>query len=396
MRARDIAFLFLATITSTAQTQVTYARHELGLAATYTRTSYFDPSLGGVTGRYTLNRGPELAFETSFTFYPQDLSRVSGQGGRSFSWFAGPKAGIRRSKWGLFGKATPGFRHFMSVPDFRVDSITPLIVTPITEGRTHFALELGGVLEFYPTSKWIVRTDLSEVLTRFGDDKKRDIVTPTGIVGFGFTGGEIHPAVSLSASIGYQLGRQQQATPQSGSAFHRSEAGIQYALSNIGYAQGFEMMDNSGLGVWGSYYLNRHVAIDGAATHFWDRLTIVAAQDGGNFWQVVGGPKIGITREKFGAYAKVRPGIVRFASASNDEAAFATRGEFQPVTQFAIDMGGVLEFYPKRHWVVRMDFSDVTIHYGARTATYLFGPPFRWPAYWQTTLQTSFGFGWRF
>jgi hypothetical protein len=379
-----------------AEAQVAYTRHELGVSGTYTRTSYFDPNLGGITGRYTLNFRPELALETSFTFYPPHLSPVAGQGGRSLSWFAGPKAGIRRNTWGLFGKAMPGFRHFTSVPDFRIESTSPLQVSSVTEGRTHFALELGGVLELYPTSKWIIRTDVTEVLTRFGDDMRPPIVIPTGIAVFGYTPGEIHPSISISAGIGYRLGRRQESAPKSTAAFQRSEAGIQYALSHIGYDQGFEMMDNSGLGAWGSYYLNRHVAIDAAATHFWSRTTIVAAQIGGSFWQVVAGPKIGITREKFGAYAKFRPGIVRFSNASNNEVAFISSGKFQPVTQFALDMGGVLEFYPKRHFVVRMDFSDVTIHYGARTATYVFGPPFHWPAYWQTTLQTSFGFGWRF
>jgi len=378
-----------------AMAQVTYTRHEVGVSANYVRTG-FSANLGGIALRYTYNFRPEIALDTSFTFYPQDLPRVANEGGRSFAWFAGPKAGIRRQCWGVFGKAMPGFRHFTSVPEFHVDSISPLQVSTITMGRTHFSMELGGVFELYPNSRWIIRADVSEILSRYATGLKLpEIPTPQGIAVFGYAPGVIHSAVSGSGGIGYRFGERQEQSTAGQSGFHRLEVGVQYAVWNRSLFKD-EMMDDSGLGVWGSYYLNHHIAIDGGVTHFWERLYIVAPQEGGNSWQALLGVKLGITRERFGAYAKVRPGVVRFANAVNDEAAFGVRGAFQPVTQFVIDMGGVLEFYPKRHLVIRIDLSDVTIRYGARMATYIGAPSFRWPSYTASTIQTSFGFGWRF
>ena len=374
-------FLLVAALVHCASAQVTYTRHEIGLAGDYVRDVHFlESNRGGVTGRYAYNLNSAIALESALTFVPWTPPFSVAVGGRELDWFTGVKAGVRRPRWGIFGKAQPGFRNFSEVYEHPTYSLT---------SRTHFALDLGGVFEFYPAKRWIVRADVSEVLTRIGDDQTR--------AGIAYTTPHIAAPIAVRVGANYRLGRLEEVPPSSSGRHASAEAGVQYGLSSIAYDQGFEMMDNSGLGAWGSYYFNRHVAIDASAMHFWSRTTIVTAQIGGSFWQMVAGPKIGITREKFGVYAKVRPGIVRFANAVNDIPAFATTGRFQPVTQLAIDMGGVLEFYPKRHWVIRMDFSDVTIHYGSRTSIYPAPEtPFRWPAYWQTTLQTGFGFGWRF
>src|SRR3954471_456796 len=120
-------------------------------------TDYVGNNLIGIGGRYTYNVRREFAFETSFTFFPQNLASISGQGGRSFGWFTGAKAGIRRQHWGVFGKAAPGLRHFNSVPEFIIPQpFDPFKVTTANRGRTHFAVELGAALEFYLKSKWIV------------------------------------------------------------------------------------------------------------------------------------------------------------------------------------------------------------------------------------------------
>jgi hypothetical protein len=379
-----------------AAAQDTWSRHEVGASGNFLQAGSFNRDLGGFEVRYDYNVGPELALETSFAVYPQSATLVANEGGRSFSWFAGPKVGMRRKRWGLYGKAMPGLRHFTSVPEFRVDSISPLQVSRITMGRTHFALQLGGVFEVYPTSRWIVRTDVGEVLSRYGTGPKLpEIVTPDSVAIFGFAPGVVHSSLSVSAGFGYRFGQAREQLTVAPSHYRRLEAGAQYALWNRSHAE-FEMMDDSGVGVWGSFYLNRHVALDGACTRFWERRFLIEPQQGGNSLSTLFGAKVGITHERFGAYAKVRPGFVRFADAMRDQQAFVATRHGQPATQFAIDVGGVLEFYPKQHLVMRFDLSDLTIHYASRTTTYIFGPPFHWPGYTASTILSSFGVGWRF
>jgi hypothetical protein len=264
--------------------------------------------------------------------------------------------------------------------------------------RRHFALDLGGVVEFYPAGRWIVRADVSEILTRFGDNQVRPILLPGPVLlVYPYDPGRVQSAISASIGLTYRLGELRRARPAGTEAsFRRIEGGVQYALANVSVDQGTEMSDSSGLGVWASLYLNRHIALDGAVTHFWNGSRYVSAQQGGNFWQAVVGAKVGITREKFGAYAKVRPGMARFAKAITNTPKFLVTNQFDPATQFAIDMGGVVEFYPTRHVVARADFGDLTIHYGARNAVGLFAGPYRAPAYTESAIQTSFGIGWRF
>ena len=394
MRSIIPALIAISILNPLASAQ-TYTRHEVSLGGTYTRTNYYDPNFGGITGRYTFNLRPELAIESSFTFYPQDKPITAAQGGRSFAWFTGLKAGIRRQRWGLYGKAAPGLWHFTSVPRLIIPQpFDPATVRTVNRGRTHFVLDLGGVLEFYPSKKWFIRTDVSEIVRRDGDDQVRDVVTPTITYVFPFAPGKVTSAISVSGSVGYRFGQQRESAPSTLANLRRLEAGMQYAFNSLRVA--VEMQDNSGLGGWASFYLNKHIAIDGAITHFWTGSHWISQQSGGNYLEGVAGAKLGISRERFGAYAKVRPGVLRFSHAVADTPAFTATGKFQPVTQFAIDMGGVLEFYPSRHLVVRADLSDLTIHYGSRAAVNSLGLHYTAASHWDASFQTSFGFGWRF
>jgi hypothetical protein len=91
--------------------------------------------------------------------------------------------------------------------------------------------------------------------------------------------------------------------------------------------------------------------------------------DGGRKTQGLFGVKAGKRFDKFGIFAKARPGFVRFA-----------KGDYQPVgaciaifppplacfaplarTNFAFDLGGVVELYPTKRTIVRFDAGDTVI-----------------------------------
>ena len=113
------------------------------------------------------------------------------------------------------------------------------------------------------------------------------------------------------------------------------------------------------------------------------------------------GLKAGIRREKFGLFAKVRPGFTRFTAVSdcpnNDPASCGDARK----SGFAIDFGGVAEAYPTRHTLLRFDIGDT---YAQFPDTTVFFPPepgsiggfFSRPGFHSHSLQINVGAGFRF
>jgi hypothetical protein len=108
--------------------------------------------------------------------------------------------------------------------------------------------------------------------------------------------------------------------------------------------------------------------------------------------QLLAGVRSGIRTDRFGAFGRVRPGLVHFS-----ERFFAPDTVciliFPPpesclvdATNLAIDLGGTLEVYPTPRSVVRVDVGDTLIRF-ART---------RQDAVWKHNLQVAAGAGLRF
>lgn len=155
------------------------------------------------------------------------------------------------------------------------------------------------------------------------------------------------------------------------------------------------------------YNFSKYLALE-AEGNFFPRDRDV---EGGRKIQGLFGLKAGKRFEKVGVFAKTRPGFIRF---EKGDYRFGPGGCptvfpppiacFQPVarTDFAIDLGGVLELYPSRHTIIRFDAGDTIIHFGVRNvAATQTAFPFHLvaiPVATETThnLQGSVGFGFRF
>lgn len=133
--------------------------------------------------------------------------------------------------------------------------------------------------------------------------------------------------------------------------------------------------------------------------------------NGGRKVQGLFGAKAGKRFEKAGVFAKARPGFVRFSRGDFIGSPLAICpavfplpiGCFQPVakTNFAIDIGGVVELYPSTHTIIRLDAGDTIIRFGARRAaanSNTLSSPGVVPLAAETkhNLQLSVGFGYRF
>lgn len=160
----------------------------------------------GVGGRFTYNLNRHLALESEVNFFPRDFRkfRTNLTGGRITEGLFGLKAGIRKNKFGVFGKARPGFQssggaeiaHFPNGDG--PDRQNPFGFETIR--ATLFAFDVGGVVELYPSRRTIIRFDLGDTIVRY-----------PGIQFTHFPGGSVvfetvySHKVQFSAGIGFRF-----------------------------------------------------------------------------------------------------------------------------------------------------------------------------------------------
>ena len=129
----------------------------------------------GVGGRFTYNLTSAIALEAEVTFHPKERGEFIGGlfppfffgtqvGGRRVEGLFGVKAGKRWEKFGVFAKARPGFMHFTHVPDCP----NGLVEQCSLGGKTEFALDIGGVVEYYPSRRFVLRFDVGDTIIKYG------------------------------------------------------------------------------------------------------------------------------------------------------------------------------------------------------------------------------------
>ena len=165
-----------------------------------------------------------------------------------------------------------------------------------------------------------------------------------------------------------------------------------------------------GLGGRFTYNLNRSVALEAAGYIFPHRCGFCGT---GRISEGLFGVKAGKRFEKWGILGKARPGLVSFSKGAFNVVPLGGGGPFpftlepKRLTNFALDVGGVLEFYPSRRIVTRFDFGDTMVRFGRRTTGFqlntdpitgvtTLGAPIISPAYTGHTFQFMAGVGFRF
>lgn len=116
----------------------------------------------GFGGRLGYNFSDYVAAEGEANFFP---TRRQSSGGPKTQALFGLKAGGRVDDFGLFAKVRPGLLHFNDLPEGGSD--------------TNFALDVGAVVEYYPSRRTLVRVDLSDVIVQFDE---RTYSPPIGIL----------------------------------------------------------------------------------------------------------------------------------------------------------------------------------------------------------------------
>jgi hypothetical protein len=160
----------------------------------------------------------------------------------------------------------------------------------------------------------------------------------------------------------------------------RFEAGTHFiALYLIDFDEG-----PGGVGLRFTYNIDDHFSLEAEADHF-------PENPSGNFGESLAlvGVKAGKRSGTFGAFGKVKPGVIHFGGE------FFTR-RLDKLTFFALSVSGAMEYYPTRRIALSFELGDLIIPYrGVRYLT-TSGPVERPSLGTSHNLQVTFGLSVRF
>ncbi len=129
----------------------------------------------GFGGRFTFNLTDSIGLEAEGNFFTRDHSPFFEPGGHLIQGQFGLKAGKRLEKFGFFGKVRPGFVGFTKATELIGTHTQPFGNTTITVGEFRLgrqlypSIDVGGVVEFYVSRRWMARMDLGDTIIRYGE-----------------------------------------------------------------------------------------------------------------------------------------------------------------------------------------------------------------------------------
>lgn len=160
-----------------ANAQPASSRLEIGGQVNVLRLSDSSDTTVGIGGRVTYDVASWWSVEGEYQFFPDDTLSLTSRvdDGRALgiayqrrrsTMLAGVKAGYRGERFGVFGKARPGVTVLSDRGvDCRGDACA-LVLLAVPDYRPEFALDLGGVVEWYPSPRWVARVDVGSLIVR--------------------------------------------------------------------------------------------------------------------------------------------------------------------------------------------------------------------------------------
>ena len=421
MKTSIFLFLLIVTFASVAFGQPHKDKLEVGVHTS--SLTVFNPDFvgdithGGFGGRVTYNFNRWFAAEAEINFFPDKQQSFSTEGNAIQAQF-GLKAGKRFDKFGIFAKLRPGV---LSVDDVFTVLPGPIpVVNGIAQFNTNiertsfFTLDVGGVLEFYPSKRMVVRFDGGDTLIRYPERFDIAFGAQTPAV-FRARGPKFEHNFQFTAGVGFRLGDFPEddsnvSTAATDEEVPRYEIGAQFTTlfvddptDDCGFCliQGDQRVHvEPGFGGRVTLNLTDYIAVE-AEGNYYTRRRFDFPNPGGHVFQGQFGVKIGERRETWGWFVKARPGFVGFTRVfelGKDPFLPPVTSRFVKKRYPSLDVGGVFEFYVSRHWIARFDIGDTIIRYGAlRTPQFIQSMPvFTRPAETRHNLQVTSGIGFRF
>lgn len=157
----------------------------------------------------------------------------------------------------------------------------------------------------------------------------------------------------------------------------RFEAGI--VFSTITKPNAAETNTQPGFGGRLGFSPVKGLSVEGQVVLFPRHCDVCVGENKGRIVEGLFGVKGGFWFQRLGVFGKVRPGFVTFTkgrlvgSTSSSPPAIDFRSE-KTLTNFALDLGGGLEFRVSRRVILRVEAGDLTIRYRMQEASASLGP----------------------
>jgi len=131
------------------------------------RSSEFDHTDTGVGGRFSWHPIALVGADAELTVYPASFPNANGFSRRRIEGLFGVTVGPRVSGVRPFARFRPGFLTFRGQPVVCILIFPPPLSCQLAVGRTVFALDLGGGVELFPTSRAVVRVDVGDRILKY-------------------------------------------------------------------------------------------------------------------------------------------------------------------------------------------------------------------------------------
>jgi len=144
-------------------------RFQVGVQVATSASSEFDTTDTGVSGRLSWHPAAWLGIEGEIALYPGDFGDEPAFSAGLVEGLFGATVGPRLGPVRPFAKIRPGFVTFQeaSGPIACPAIFPPPLRCELATGRTVFALDVGGGVEWFPSGGTFVRVDLSDRAVRY-------------------------------------------------------------------------------------------------------------------------------------------------------------------------------------------------------------------------------------
>lgn len=154
----------------------------------------------GVGGYFSYRFYGVFYADGDLLYFPQSPALSGPQtGGTLLQGLFGVKGGIRRNHFGIFGKVRPGFNSFSDVLT-GVTSSNQSTPTYTYARANNFVLDLGGIVEVYPTERGTVRIEIGDTHL-FYPTREVDVDGTTETV----PGGKMQHSIQLMVGYGWRF-----------------------------------------------------------------------------------------------------------------------------------------------------------------------------------------------
>jgi hypothetical protein len=142
---------------------------QVGLQLTAAVSGEFDETDWGIGGRVGWQPTALVGVEGELNFFPGDLGDRPAFSASRIEGLFGATVGPQLGRWRPFARLRPGFVTFRKASE----AIACILIFPpplrctLAGGRTMFALDVGGGVEWLATDRVFVRVDVGDRIVRY-------------------------------------------------------------------------------------------------------------------------------------------------------------------------------------------------------------------------------------